>query len=199
MAKTLAELRTAVRDELGDVEGDVLDAKIDLWLNTGQAKLGIYKPTDPHAFTWLDGATSVALPVDLHHVQEIVLDEQSCIDGGYRVHGRVLYFLRPDRVIAGGATLYYWANFSIINDSTPSELNTLGDAAIVAYVGYRFFKMLAASRSEYRRYATITQANGVGLSDLDGLSEAWRADYEDARDALRDDLEDDPIATFFDG
>ena len=199
MALTLAELRAGVRDELGDAESIILDASIDRWVNHGQQRLG-HRTQGRATLTWNDEDDSIALPADFSYVEELVFtaSDNSSLPK-HRIWNGTLYPLDPTLVEAGSAVLFYRAVPPEITDAVDSSLSYLGDQALVIFAAHRFYKSLAGSRAEYRRYATITQANGVEISDLDALSERYLTEFEDIKDDIVEDrdLEPEPGASFF--
>lgn len=204
MADSITTLRTRVRNAIGDVQSLVTDPVIDPWLNEGQARLKLYLPKS-QTVSWAAAAASIALNADVARAEEILLDENVDPLPSYRIWGAAtyggvptIYFVTPSLVTAGSGRLFYWSLYPAIAGGADSQLPPLGDSAIVSFAEYRFYKMLAGSRSDYRRYSTITQANGVGVSDLDTLSERALVDFESIRDALQDNGEDlDSASTFF--
>lgn len=179
MSWTQSEFRQAFRDEVGDAAQLIRDAQIDRWVNQAQARLGTYAQKTA-AVTWTAGATSITVPADFRDVVEFVGDDAIPT---HRVWGGGIDFTRPAEW-AGSAKLYYLGHWPRITTDTPSELPEEGNQACLSFALYRFFKRLASSRADYRRYSTITQANGVDIEELDDLSERHYNDFLDSRESM---------------
>lgn len=192
--KTLAELIADFRAEVGDTGDAVRDGAVGSWLNEGQARLRVYRQLST-SITWATGALSLALPADCHHTEDILVDGSGCFPP-YRHWGTTLLYTDPARS-SGTGRLVYWANWPAITAGAPSLLPELGDQGIGSFALYRFFKRLASSRADYRMYASIAQANGVGVDELANLAEQHLQDFEDARTALGELLME-PVTFFSD-
>lgn len=192
--QTLEEFRADFRSEVGDAAQLAENPEIDRWFNAAQRKLGVYRPqTD--TITWAAGATTVALPADFHHVEEFVPDDGTYALPAHRVWAGQLAFNRA-ATSAGSGTLRYWATWPKVTGSQRSLLTQEADDVCLSYALYRFFKRLASSRSDYRRYSTITGSNGVDISELDALSERH---YNDFTIGAQDLIDSSPeIASFYD-
>jgi hypothetical protein len=166
----------ATRGDLAP-EGDV-----ERWLTQARLKIG------PGArkiatVTWASEDTTIALPADCQSVSRIVADSGSVVPA-YDEWGQVLA-LRSPAQSDGSATLFYCGYYEPATDSSsvrsgdPSQ-----DAAALACIEYalsRFFRKLAGSRVDYRRYSTITGQSGVDAQDLRDLSDDYLANFESAK------------------
>src|SRR4051812_38482799 len=184
MTWALDEFRRAFKDEVGEVQQLARDSAIDRWVNEGQGRLRVYRQRDT-PLSWAAGATSVTLPTDFHHEERVAPDYGVTLSP-YDVWNGVLRFRHPLDVRAGTGVLFYWGNWPYITGSADSQLPELGDQACLSFALFRFFKRLASSRADYRRYAAIAQGNGVGVDDLATLAEQHYNDFTEARDALED-------------
>lgn len=191
MSQTLAEFVADFRAEVGDIGDVVRDQTIGSWVNEGQERLRVYRKMTS-AIAWSAGDTSVALPADFHHIEDIDPDSGVAVPA-YRIWG-TLRFLEP-AASAGSGTLYYWAVWPKITVSQGSLLSNLGDQAALSFALYRFFKRLSSSRADYRMYASIAQANGVGVDELANLAEQHLADFTEATTALADEMTD-PVSFY---
>lgn len=182
----LDELTADVLAELGsEVEQLVRPRDIRRWANRGQSRLGIYRPLAADV-TWAAGATSLALPADFHHVEAWDVKTGSLPE--HTIWGSAALFDPVSGASSSGsARLRYWAVYPDITGGQPSLLPSEGDDALVAFCLYSFFKRLASSRADYRRYATVVSSNGVDISELDAISERHFNDYTEIRDALQQD------------
>jgi hypothetical protein len=182
---SLDELLIAFREEAGEeIAALVRDPVLERWINQGQARLGYYRQQSA-SFTWDANDLGFDLPVDFKRPEKLVADYGSaCVPAGtywndeYRFNSRV--------TSSGSGVIYYWGAFPEITATQDSLLPDIGDDGILSYCAYRFYKRLASSRADFRRYATLTQANGVDISELDALSERYFTDFEDTREALAD-------------
>lgn len=190
--QTLDEFVRDFRAEVGDIGDIIRDNVIGGWVNEGQERLRLYREQTA-ALSWNAGATSVSVPTDFHHIETVQPDPSICFPP-YRVWGDKLVFIEKP-LSSGTATLLYWANWPKITASAPSLLPDLGDQAALSFALYRFFKRLSSSRADYRMYASIAQANGVGVDELSDLSERHLQDFEDARTSLSELL--DEAASFY--
>lgn len=191
---TLEEIREAVRDEIGALYELIRDEQVDRWANRGQAQLALRVGTKI-TLSWADGAASVSLPADCVAVDRLV-SMTTCLPEHVRIGGPVggsLAFLDPASVAAGEADLYYQADLAKITGSSASLGSSLADEAIISYALSRFYRRVAGSRADYRRYSTITGQNGVDVADLEDLADAHFRDFVDARERL---VGSDP-ATFY--
>ena len=188
------DFRDAFKSEVGDdVYGMIRPEEVDRWINRGQARLG-YQLQKSSALTWAAGDSQIALPTDFHHSEKWQVTD-GCLPSGEFWGGNYVFVeLAQD---AGAATLLYWGDAPAITADQDSVLPQLGDDAALSYALYRFFKRLASSRADYRRYATISNSNGVDITELDSLSEKHLADFNDARELIQENRQD--IATFYGG
>lgn len=183
---TVRDFRQAFKDEVGEVQTLVRDAAVDRWANEAQARLRYYRQRDT-AINWAAGASSVAVPTDFHHEEKIEPDPGVCVPSHY-YWGTTIRFRYPEGVTGGTGRLFYHANWPEINGQNPSLLPSLGDQACLSFCLYRFFKRLASSRADFRKYAAIAQSNGVGVDDLATLAEQHYSDFTESRDALLDTI-----------
>lgn len=181
----------AIEDELGDAATLVRDENLVRWVNRGRARLGIYE-SKTAALSWADGATEVAFPDDYAVFERLLPDAGYCVDA-HVLLARSLRFTDPTLVTAGQATLYYGAAYPDISGSASSTMPPLADEAAVSYALSRFFRRIASTRSDFRRYSTVTGQSGVDVSDLTALADEHLREYED----LRAELLGAAPATFF--
>jgi hypothetical protein len=183
------DFRDAFRSEVGDeVFSMIRPEEVDRWINRAQARLGYYlqKTAD---LSWQEGDVQIDLPTDFHHAEKWKATD-GCLPNG-EVWGGKYVFNSPAFLGGGGtATLLYYADPPAITSSSDSVLPQLGDDGCISYALYRFFKRLASSRSDYRRYATVSNSNGVDISELDSLSEKHLADFNDARELIAENRQD---------
>lgn len=187
MAITLEELREEVLESLGTT-GDVADiitpTEIDRWLNRGQERLSFWKPLTS-ALTWASGDLSIALPSDFRQFESIRFVPDSYLDP-YDFFGNAIYFTSGDGASSDGSgTLFYWAAWPEINSSVDCDLPPVGQEAIVKYAVHRFYQRLAAGRSDYRRYVTLTGGNAVGVGELMQLSLDYLQDFNDLKQEMQ--------------
>lgn len=185
MAVELTDFADRVRAELGDDIGELItDEHISVWINDGKNRLGAMKPLSD-TITWVEGDTTVALPTDYVNLSHIRIDSDTSYLPPYEIWNSTLHFLEDDGASVGGsATVYYLGYFADITSSVASALPPAGDQACVSWACHRFFRRLANSRSEYRRYSTLLGQNGVTVDDLRELSAEYLQDFNDARAAL---------------
>lgn len=166
MARSSAEFRDDVRSQLGlDLGALALDEDIDLWINRGKSRLGARLPKS-QALTWLALDASVALPSDFGLLSMIHPTGNTTYVPAHRIWADTMVFYEPECVDGGTATLYYFAEYPDITGEADSVMSAREDDACVSFALYRFFTRLASSRSDYRRYVTLTGANGVQPRDL---------------------------------
>lgn len=194
MSRTLDEFVRDFRAEVGDIGDVIRNANIGAWVNEGQARLRVYRQL-VSSISWAAGDAFLAMPADFHHAEDIAPDGSGSFPA-YRTWGTQLRYAEPARS-GGTGTLYYWANWPTITASQPSLLPDLGNQAALSFALYRFFKRLSSSRADYRMYASIAQANGVGVDELANLAEQHLQDFEDARTALGELLME-PVTFFSD-
>lgn len=194
---SLADFLDAVKDELGDAEQLVRDEQFTRWVNRGRHALGIYQPRVAE-LTWTANADGVALPPDYSQLQEIVPASGTTIPV-FRVVGNkpgggpelgdpppaaYLAFIDPSCVSGGTATLYYGVDYPAITGAVASTMPAAADEAVVSYALARFFKRVAASRADFRRYVTVTGQNGIEVADLLELADQHSRDFLDQRAGL---------------
>lgn len=181
----------ALNDFVDDFQGEVGDEvftlfrskDVERWLNRAQARLGVYRPMSA-SLSWNVGDTEILLPSDFREVESVTALTGSCLPD-YREWGGKLVVLAVDGAVSSGqARLLYKAYWPQITSAADSVLPDVGDDAVLSFALYRAYKKLASSRSDYRKYATMTGANGVDIGELDDLSERHLADFETGRDEL---------------
>jgi hypothetical protein len=188
MAASLSELTDDFNAEVGaqsKLDELVTPARLARWFNQAQARLNVKKPSFSN-ITWADGDRSITLPADFYKLDSIELDDGSACLPAHRVFGKTIRFYGPASS-GGSGVLVYYADYPTISNAQDSLLPQLGDQALVSWALYRFFKMLSSSRADFKKYATISNANGVDISELDALSERHLADYQDAQEQLQTD------------
>lgn len=188
---SLSDFLDAIEDELGEAMTLVRDEQLVRWINRGRARLAHYQQKSA-TLTWADGAASVALPADCERVDRILTTGSNFLPKHY-VLSSVISFLDPENVSAGSATLYYSASFPPVTGQADSTMPAIADEAVVSYVLARYFKRIASTRSDFRRYVTITGQNGVDVRDLLDLATDHDRDFVQARE----DLVSDAPATFY--
>lgn len=192
MGLSLQDFRDSVRAELGpDVSQLLQDEEIDRWVNDGQTRLD-HQRQQTAALAWTGGATEIVLPADFHRREDVLILTGSL--PRYDIWGGK-FTLRCAAAEAGTATLRYWGTFPRITGSSDSLQSATGDNAILSYCLYRFYKRLASSRADFRKYAVLSNANGVDIAELDALSERHYNDFLDAREQL---TVDEPASFFED-
>lgn len=185
MAVELTDFCDRVRAELGDDAGQLItDEHIQLWVNDGKNRLGAIKPLSG-SITWAAEDASVALATGYVSLSHIRISSDTLYLPPYEIWNTTLYFIEDDGAsVEGSATVYYLGYYADIDADNSSTLPPAGDQACVSWVCHRFFRRLANSRSEYRRYATLMGQNGVSVDDLRELSAEYLQDFNDARAAL---------------
>lgn len=183
--KTLEQFRQSVEDELGDVYELIRDGEVDRWVNRGRAQLGMRNQRRV-IITWADGALSVVFPDGCVNPIRLVSTTGSVPPHTFTdlADGCTMEFLDPSNVIAGQADLYYEEELPEVTSESPSGAPALADEAAISYALSRFFRRVAATRADFRRYVTITGQNGVDVQDLEALSDAHFRDFLDARERL---------------
>ncbi len=173
--------------EIGDDLSELVTPdRVMRWVNEGQSRLRFYRQQTA-SLSWLAGDVSIAAPTDFHHAEKFLPDTGSVGLPDHHAWGGALRFDSLGAAWGGSGTLYYWGKWPDITTSQPSLLPAIGDQACLSFALYRFFKRLASSRSDYRLYASLRQANGVTVQDLDAISERHLDDFNDARDDLGDE------------
>lgn len=194
MPSTERELLDRFFDGIGrDIAELAREPEVLAWINEGIERLPARYPKAA-AITWTAAASSVALPSDL--VRFVRLDVNS---GSYRqqysVWGSALRFFDP-LTASGSGTVFYFARFPRVTATEPSVVPALGEQAAIFYAQYRFFRKLAGSRADFRRYSTITGQSGLDVSDLDAVAERYHQDFLEARSEFEDTDLAEP-ATFY--
>lgn len=188
MAETLTNLLDYVKDELGSdivtLLGASVDDDIERYLNEGQRRLGWYSEKYT-TLTWDAADTTVSLPADYCEIDTIEVDAGVRMPR-FRVWNKTIYFSDPDGASQSGtARLFYLAHVADLTTGADStELPEVGDGGLVSFACYRAYKRIASSRTEYKRYSTIMQTNGVEIQDLASLSDQYYADFLEAKEAL---------------
>lgn len=196
---TLSEFRDAFASEVGpEVAALARAQEIDRWFNAAQRALGVYREMTSD-LAWLALASTVALPTDFVRPEQLLPDPDTGCVPSHRVWGdpKAILFVDPANVTAGSAKLFYWAAWPKITSGQPSLLPDVGDDACLSYALYRFYKRLASSRADYRKYSTVAAANGVDIEELDALSERHYNDFLAIREELQ--TRDDEPLTFWEG
>lgn len=191
MAMSLADFLDAIEDELGEAMTLVRDEQLVRWINRGRSRLAYYQQKSA-TLTWTAGAAYVLLPTDCERVDRILTTPSNYLPQHFILSDRVA-FMDPEQVTAGTATIYYGASFPAVTGQDPSTMPAIADEAVVSYVLARYFKRIASTRSDFRRYVTITGQNGVDVRDLLDLATDHDRDFAQARE----DLVADAPATFY--
>ena len=183
MAANAAEILERFFDEVGADVGELArDEEVIAWFNAGVARLPARYPRTA-SITWAGNASSITLPTDFSAFDRV--EVTTGILYSHVIWGSELRFFTPTSS-SGAGTLFYYAHFPPVDGSNDSVLSPIGDEACLSYALFRFFRKLAASRADFRRYATITGQTGLDVSDLDAVAERYRQDYIDARQELED-------------
>jgi hypothetical protein len=162
----------------------ITDEQIGFWVNDGKNRLGSIKPQSI-TLSWAALASTVSLPSDFINLSHVRLDSTTLYMPPYEIWGTVLRFTETDGAsTGGGCTAFYWAMHPDIDAQTDSQMPPAGDQAAVNWCCHRFFRRMANSRAEYRRYATMVGANGVTVDDIRELAAEYLQDYNDARGQL---------------
>jgi hypothetical protein len=176
--RSLTVLKEGFYRELSDELGQIADEDdVASWINDGRTRLGYYEPKTA-ALTWSVGDYLVTLPVDCCEFDSVVPDDGVSIPP-HRVWNNRLRF-DCKATSAGTATLFYGATPAAITGDLDSTLPDVLDQALISYALFRFFKWLAASRSDYRRYSTIAQGNAADVNQLLAAASGHRTDFIDA-------------------
>jgi len=179
----LSDFVDALTDELGDAADLVRDEQLIRWVNRGQSRLGLTVGKTA-SLIWAGAASSAALPADCLQVDRLVPDPGFSLPvhvrSGSPVGGELL-FLDPSCVSSGSATLYYRAELPPITGSSPSAASASSDEAIVSFALACFFRRIASTRSDFKRYVAITGQSGLEVSDLLALADEHYRVFADAR------------------
>jgi hypothetical protein len=176
----LEDFRAALTDELGDAADLIRDEQLDRWVNRGRVRLGLLeaKAVD---LTWNDNDSEVLFPDDFVRFDRLIATPTIAIIPQYTVLARSLSFFDPERVTTGSGTLYYGASYEPVSGAVGSTMPAMADEAVVSYALARFFRRIATTRSDFRRYTTVTGQSGIDVADLIDLAERHDADFEAAR------------------
>ena len=155
-----------LREELAP-EGDV-----ERWLGQARIRIGPYAQKSVR-LGWLASDSSVDLPTDCVDIARIDVTQGTLPP--YDKWGLKLAF-RMAATADGVATLYYNAYFGPAGDESDPRAD-LAYLAAVSYALSRFYRKLASSRSDYRRYATITGQAGVEAEDLRVLADDHLSEF----------------------
>jgi hypothetical protein len=164
-----------------------------LWYNEGQARL-IRKKAAYVDVSWAMGAREIFTFATFLQLDKIVWNTDT-VPEPFRVWGDSLVIEDPaGAAAAGGARLYYWAEFTPMVVGTPAtETTPTEDYACLYYALARFYRRLASNRSIYTRYSTLLGQNAVSMSDLQQEYERYYQDFVDSRE----DVEPKPPAYFY--
>lgn len=177
--RRLGELRDSFYAELGEELRVMAEKKdIDRWMNDAAAYMDEHD-AQTATITWVAGDFLVTLPSDFVSLDSLDTDDPL---PGYRVWHRKLRF-ESAATSDGSATIFYLAEPDRVTASTASTLPDILDQARVFYALARFFRRLATSRSDYRRYSTIAQGNAAEIGDLLAQAERYQADFDAAVNA----------------
>jgi hypothetical protein len=183
--KTLAQLEAAVSEEVGtDLAGLLPAGAVERWVNEGRTRID-FLDSKTGEITWAALDADVDLPSDLLHLSRVQPDTATGTIDDYERWGQKLVFVDSDGAGAGGtARVWYKAYYPTITDDDDSLLPEEGDRALVSYALYRFFRLLTANRSIYRRYATIAGQNAVQIEDLQDEATRHYDDFLAAQETL---------------
>lgn len=186
---------TAFDAEAGDISTLATSAQKIIWFNEGQARLGKRKPTYAD-ITWSAGDRSVTIAASAFVQIDKIIWNDGTTPEAWRVWGNTLVLDDPaGATAAGGARVYYWAEFTeMTTATTATDLDLSGDYACLYYALSRFYKKLSSNRAYYKRYSTIVGANAVTMTDLQQEADRYYTDFLEARA----DLEPDPPAFHYD-
>lgn len=172
------ELREALAPE-GDVE---------MWIEQARVRIGPYAERTEDIY-WTSGDTSIDLPPDCVEVARIDVSE-----GSLPAHDKWALKLRfrSEALLGGSGTLYYTGYFDTPGDARDPRADK-AHLGCLEYALSRFFRKLAASRSDYKRYATVTGQSGIEAQDLRDLAD----DHERLFDNLVDEISLGSPSTFY--
>lgn len=151
----------------------------DRWINDGRSRLGYYVGATA-TLTWAVDDWTVDLPTDYCAFDDIEPDDGVTVPP-FRVWRSQIRF-DAKATSAGTATLFYTTLPDEITASADSTLPDVLDQALVSYALFRFFKWLATSRSDYRRYSTVAQGNAADVPQLLAAASGHRQDFIEAID-----------------
>lgn len=164
-------------EQVGDQISELVrEPEVTRWGNAGMGRLPARYPLSV-PIAWAAGDTEFLLPADFVKIESVRLDS-GCALPSYQRWGQTLQFLDPAGA-AGSGTLFYYGLFPMLGSNyDPSPV--VVDAAL-GYALYRFYRRMASSRADFRRYTTITGQAGLDVSDLETVAEGHRQDFVDAR------------------
>lgn len=151
------------------------DDQILGWINDARTRVGFYVPKTV-ALTWDEDDWTVDLPEDFCEFADLKADDDTIIPS-YSIWENSKLRFDSKATADGGATLFYGADPPRISATQDSVFPDNLDQACVAYALYRFFKWLATSRADYRRYSTLMQGNATDVATLLQTAAGYRADY----------------------
>src|SRR5690242_20195336 len=173
-----------LREDLAQ-EGDV-----ETWLEQALVRIGPYAERIA-TLNWTSGDAYIDLPSDCVDVGRLDVTD-GAIPTWDRWGTRIRF--RDEATEDGQAALYYTGYYASPDDT----LDPRADKAHLACVEYalsRFFRKLASSRSDYRRYATVTGQSGVEATDLRDLAD----DHERLFENLLEELQVGASSSFYGG
>lgn len=177
------EIDRAALAPQGDVETWLLHARLRLGCFEGRSEL----------VSWAVNAVSIPLAADFVNFQKIITYTGYLPQYDLVAHELVF---RAVSNSSGTGRVYYERLFPLQDDGSAPDGNATQDRACLAFVDYalsRFFRRLAASRVDYKRYSTVTGQAGLEASDLQSLADDHRNDF----DAFRNELSLSPGASFY--
>jgi hypothetical protein len=181
----IEEMREAFYGELDSNLAEMVEPdQIDLWLNQARAHTRYEHPTTA-VLAWSKGNLLVDLPDDFCSLDEIVPSGGASLPT-FRVWNGKLRITDPNGAPSDGtATIFYGAIPPKVTGSAKSVMPEVIDQACVSWALSRFFRRLASSRSDYRRYSTIAQGNAADIGQLLTESDRHHGDFLERVDAWR--------------
>lgn len=176
-----------------EVDRDALapQGDVETWLLHARLRLGVYQP-QTETVSWEANDDSIPLPAGF-----VSFDKLIVYTGDLPAHDEVsgeLVFRCPST--ASGTGRIYYSRLFPLADDTDAPGSAAQDRACLAFVSYalsRFFRRLASSRVDYKRYSTVTGQAGLEAADLQSLADDHRNDFE----AFRSELSLSPGASFY--
>jgi hypothetical protein len=180
MAVSQAELVERFQLELGDALEPLIDpGSLYRWINDGKDRLGARFPKTA-TVTWSASAVEVDLPADFQRLDRLVPSQVTSMPA-YRIFGRKLRFHDAAGSSSGGsATIDYWALYPAVTSESGFAGEDAEAYALVSYMLHRFFVWLASSRTDYRRYSTLTGQNGIRFDDLYDVANSHLVDFRES-------------------
>jgi hypothetical protein len=170
-------------DFLGELSTDLQrmaeQPKFLRWVNDGKSRIGYYVGGSA-AITWAIGDLLISLPTDYCEFDSIEPASGTTMPE-YRIW-RDKIRLTSAATSAGSATLYYQKLPPDITGAADSTLPDILDQGLISFALFKFFKWLATSRADYRRYSTIAQGNAADIPQLLAAAAGHRADFAEASD-----------------